>query len=114
MSFTSTLKAISGVIAGRFVGTHANAWDAAAVAIDGESAVIDVAKAPHLTVFGNASAATDIIVLGSQDGTNFYQVDTTTLAGAADFAFHLTTGMAYVKLRSSAAATITATVAGKG
>lgn len=95
-------------------GAHANAWNAAAVAADGVSAVIDCQYQRTISAFGTVDAATTIKVQVSQDGTNFYDSGSeAVLAGAGDFHITLDTGARYVRLHSSAAATITATVAGK-
>jgi hypothetical protein len=96
------------------VGTHGNAWNAVAVAAGGDSVVIDTQYQPNISVFGNASAATTITAYVSQDGTNFYKTaNEVALSAAGNFHFSFITGARYVRLKSSAAATITATVAGK-
>ncbi len=96
------------------VGAHANAWDAVAVAANGTSASLDVTNAPFVSAFGNASAATTITLQYSQDGTNWYDGPTVTLGAAGNFRIDATVGATNVRLKSSAAATITATIAGKG
>ena len=96
------------------VGTHANAWNAAAVAAGGDSNVVDTQYQSNISVFGNADAATTITAYVSQDGTNFYKTSNeVTLSAAGDFHFTFVTAARYVRLRSSAVATITATIAGK-
>jgi len=96
------------------IGVHANAWNNIAVGIGGTSAVIDCQYQRTISAFGNVSAATTIKVQVSQDGTNFYDSGSEqVLAGAADFHITLDTGARYIQLHSSAAATITATTAGK-
>jgi len=97
------------------VGTHANAWNAVAVAANGTSAAIDCRYVPHISVFGNTSGNTTITIQESQDNTNFY--DTETLAvggGGGNFGIKVTSGARYIRLKSSQAKTITATIAGKG
>lgn len=96
------------------VGTHANAWNAAAVLAAGTSTSVDCQYASSISIFGNASAATTITVQYSQDNTNFYDDTIDTISANGNFAFNLTAGARYVRLKSSAAATITATIAGKG
>lgn len=100
-------------ISGGPVGTHANAWSAVAVSAGGESTVIDMQFSPNVSAFGSSSAATTIELRVSQNGTNFYTVSATTLAGAGDFGFNIPIGARYARLRSGSAATITATIAGK-
>lgn len=95
------------------IGTHGNAWNAAAVAAAGTSAAVDTGSAVHLSVFGNADAATDITLQWSEDNVNFYGTEKISLAAAGDFVMHLTSGAKYLRLSSSAAANITATIAGK-
>jgi hypothetical protein len=96
------------------VGAHANAWNAAAVAINGTSNSVDCQYEANITVFGNVSAGTTITLQVSQDNTNWYDSDKTQApSGAGDFCFSATIGARYIRLKSSAAATITATIAGK-
>lgn len=96
------------------VGVHANAWDNVAVGIAGTSTAIDCQYQYRISVFGTTSAATTITANVSQDGTNYYDSgNEQVLAGAGDFHFSFETGARYVQLVSSAAATITATIAGK-
>lgn len=96
-------------------GAHANAWSAAAVLAAGDSAVVDLQHTAHLSIFGNADSATTITCHWSQDNVNFYEDAGTqaVLGGPSDFAIHLTAGAPYLRLRSSGAAAITVTVAGK-
>lgn len=96
------------------VGVYANAWDNVAVGIGGTSTAIDCQYQYRISVFGTTSAATTITANVSQDGTNYYDSgNEQVLAGAGDFHFSFETGARYVQLISSAAATITATIAGK-
>jgi hypothetical protein len=96
------------------IGEHGNAWNAAALGADAVSAVIDTKNHAVVSVFGNASGATDVTVQYSQDGVNFYKGDVVSLAAAGDFKLDLTTGARYIRLKSSAlTVTVTATVAGK-
>lgn len=96
------------------VGVHANAWDNVAVGIAGTSTVIDCQYQRTISAFGNVSAATTVKVQVSQDGINFYDSGSEqVLAGAGNFHITLDTGARYIRLHSSAAATITATIAGK-
>jgi len=97
------------------IGTHGNAWNAAAVGAGGNSASIDTQYTPFVSIFGNADAATTITIQYSQDNANFYNGPTLAIpALGSDFASDITVGARYVRLQSSGAATITATVAGKG
>lgn len=89
-------------------------WSGAAVNAGGASPALEVRGFPHVSAFGSTSAATDIELQASHDGTNFFTVAKTTLAGAGDFGLTLTGGFAFVRLKSSAAATITAVIAASG
>jgi hypothetical protein len=95
------------------VGTHANGWNNIAVSANGTSTAFDTIYTKTISVFGNASGATNLIVQLSQDNTNFYDSDKTiTISGAGNFGTTFETGARYIRLKSSAAATITATIAG--
>ena len=96
-----------------YIGTQANAWSAASVSANGTSTAIDMGQAAVISAFGNTSATTTITVQFSQDNTNFYDSATTVVANG-NFGITFNHGARYVRLKSSAAATITATLAGKG
>lgn len=96
------------------VGTHANAWSAAVVGANGTSTAIDCQYEPFIAAFGNVSANTTITMQVSQDNANFYDSASTKITGApADFFLFETVGARYIRLKTSGAATITATIAGK-
>jgi hypothetical protein len=95
------------------IGVHGNAWSAAAVGSNGTSAVLDTWSCPYVSAFGNAGAATTLTLQYSMDGANFFNGPSTTLAGASDFHVDATAAARYVRLLSSAAAAITATLAAK-
>ena len=109
-----TVNAVEvAVVAQPAAGTHANAWSAAAVGAGGTSASLDTQSMGVVSAFGNASAATTITVQVSQNNTNWYDTPhTQALAASGDFAISATLGARYIRLKSSAAATITATIAG--
>jgi hypothetical protein len=109
----NTIGAVS-VAAVPAVGTHANAWDAAAVGVGGVSAAVDAQYAGTVSAFGNVSAATTITVQYSQNNADFYDGAIVVLAGAGTFALDVRPGARYLRLKSSAAVTVTATIAGKG
>lgn len=94
-------------------GTNANLWNAAAVGINGTSTAFVVTPAGKVTISGNANAATTIQVQVSADGVNWFVVTQVVLAAAGDFGFMLELGASQVRLRSTAAATITATAQGR-
>lgn len=95
-------------------GAQANAWNAVAVAAGGASAVLDTWHLPFVTAFGNASAATTITLQVSQDNVNWYNSQVAqTLSAAGNFCLITEMGARYVRLTSSAAATITATITAK-
>lgn len=97
-----------------WTGTHANAWSAAAVGVNGTSTAVDFALYRTVSVFGNSSAMGNIIVQFSQNNATYYDGPILNGGGAGDFAATFDHGARYVRLKSSAAATITATIAGKG
>jgi hypothetical protein len=87
--------------------------DASTVVANGMLAVVDTWSCPFVSGFGNASAATTVTLQYSMDGTHFYAGPSTTLSGSGDFHIDSTTAARYLRLLSSAAATITATLAAK-
>lgn len=96
------------------IGAQANAWNAAVVGANGTSAAIDTKDASNVSAFGNVNAATTITVQVSEDNVTFYDTGTTAvLGGASDFHVSIQTGAKYIRLKSSGAATITATIAAK-
>ncbi len=95
------------------IGVQGNAWNAAAVASGGTSAVVDTWSCPYVSAFGNAGAATTLTLRYSLDGSNFYAGPSVTLSGAGDFHIDATTAARYLQLLSSSAATLTATIAAK-
>jgi hypothetical protein len=94
------------------VGAQANAWNAAVVAANGTSTAIDTQFVPNISIFGNTNGATMITIQLSQDNVNFYDGTTTNANG--DFSASGIFGARYLRLKSSQARTITATIAGKG
>lgn len=95
------------------LGTHANAWDAAATGAGGVSAALDTWSCPFVSAFGNASGASTITVQYSQDGSNYYDGPAQVLSGAGNFRIDATCGARYVRLKSSANVTVTATLSAK-
>jgi hypothetical protein len=95
------------------IGVQGNAWKAASVGANGTSAVLDTWSCPYVSAFGNAGAATTLTLQYSMDGTNFYAGPAVTLTGAGDFHIDATTAARYLRILSSSAATITATLAAK-
>jgi hypothetical protein len=96
------------------VGTEGNAWSAVAVLAGGVSASIDCQYTPNISVFGNTSGTTKITVQFSQDNANFYDATEQNIPSGGDFSISDAWGARYIRLKSSQARTITATVAGKG
>ena len=95
------------------IGVHGNAWNAASVGANGTSAVLDTWSCPYVSAFGNAGAATTLTLQYSMDGTHFYAGPSVTLSGSGDFRIDAASAARYLRLLSSAAATITATLAAK-
>lgn len=101
-------------VANQVVGAQGNAWNAAAVGAAGVSAAIDTKDRANVSAFGSVDAATTITVQVSEDNVTFYDTGSTSvLVGAGDFHISLNTGAKYARLKSSGAATITATIAAK-
>lgn len=98
----------------QILGATGNAWSAAAVGVGGTSTALDLSVTRDCSAFGNTSAASTITVQLSQDNATFRSSGINTGAVTGDFGINFTTGARYVRLISSAAATITATVACKG
>lgn len=94
------------------VGIHANAWNNVAVAANGNSTISDLQYQTTVIVFGNSSAAVTLRLQASQDGVNFYTVVSLAVA-IGNFGSTTSWGARYMRLQSSAASTITATIAGK-
>lgn len=95
------------------IGTHGNAWLAADVGAATYSAGVDTLNAPFVSAFGNTSGASTITVSVSMDASTWYDT-TITFAANGDFWFNFSVGVRYVRLKSSAHVTITATIAAKG
>jgi len=96
-----------------FYGTEGNAWAAVAVGAGGTSASIDTQLAPNISIFGNVTGgATTITLQFSQDNANFYDAESTVANG--NFSVSGVYSARYLRLKSSNARTITATIAGKG
>lgn len=101
-------------VARNAIGAQGNAWNATAVGAGGTSNAVDTLDATNVSAFGHVDAATTITVQVSEDNATFYDTATTVvLAGVADFHTSFSTGAKYVRLKSSGAATITATIAAK-
>lgn len=97
------------------VGAQGNAWNAAAVAAAGASASIDTNGLAFISAFGNASAATTIQMQYSADNATWYNGGPSiALSAAGDFGLTVQSGARYIRLTSSAAATITASIEAKG
>jgi hypothetical protein len=97
------------------VGTEGNAWLNAAVGAGATSASIDTQFTPFVSIFGTADGATTITIQFSQDNVNFYNDSSFTVVGPTfNFGVNQTIGARYVRLRTSNAVTITATIAAKG
>jgi hypothetical protein len=94
----------------QLLGSHANAWSAAAVGVNGTSAALDTRWASNCSGFGNTSAAATISVQFSADGVNFYTSAMNTGAVTGNFGINFTTAARFVRLISNAAATITASL----
>ncbi len=105
------LRKILNNINSAATGTQANAASSVAFSAGGFSSIIDTFGGDEISAFGHVSAATTITVQVSADGITFYDTSSTQVLGAAaDFHIYFSTGARYVRLKSSAAVTITATI----
>lgn len=96
------------------VGEQHNAWATGSTpGAGGFSNDFQVTDCKYMTAFGSASGATTITLQFSQDGTTFRDGPTQVLAGAGDFYFNITTGCRRVRLKTSAAVTVSGTITGK-
>lgn len=104
-----------------WLGVEANAWSAAVTGAGGTSTALDTLGLGTCSAFGNSSGATTISVQFSQNNSTWYDATATTgvggnsvvLAGAGNFAITFTSGARYVRLKSSASVTATATLSVK-
>ncbi len=95
-------------------GAQDNAWAVAVVGALGTSAALDTANRSILSAFGNVDAATTITAQVSEDNVTYYDTPTNVvLGGASDFHITFTTAAKYVRLKSTLAATISATIVAK-
>ena len=97
------------------IGTEGNAWNNELTGANGESAVVDTRYTSVVDIAGVVDGPTNIEVLKSQDGTNFYfsgirvEIDV-----AGDFGINdLPVGFRYIRLLSNQDVTATATIAAK-
>lgn len=68
---------------------------------------------PFVSAFGNSSGAATLTLQYSMDGTNYYDGPAQTLSGSGNFRIDATTGARFVRLKSSASVTLTATICAK-
>jgi len=95
-------------------GAQANAWNDESASPGGTSNAADCQYCSNISVFGNSNAATTITAQVSQDGGTWYDTsNNSVLLGSGDFHFSFTSGARYIRLKSSSAATLTVTIAGK-
>lgn len=96
-------------------GTQGNAWNNEAVLLDGTSNAADCQFCNNISVFGVSDTATNITPQISQNGGTWYDSGSNIfyLLSPGNFHFSFTSAARYIRLKSSAAATITATIAAK-
>lgn len=101
-------------VSAEFKGGHANAWNNVSVGVGGTSNTSDdLFYVSKVSVFGTRSAATEIIIQFSANGSTFYDSGYRIASGTGDFGLTIDTASRYVRLKSVAAATITATINAK-
>jgi hypothetical protein len=104
LALDSTLTSIQTDL--NFKGT-ATLWNSASVGIGGvSSAQQSDYRSTILSVFGNTSASTSIVLQMSLDGTTYYDTQYSVTANG-DFGFSLPYTFKYIRFKSSAVATIT-------
>lgn len=124
-------EAVALVVAGaprNFIGTHGNAWAAAALTATASAPVagLDISGYSLITLFGRLSAVTgnwDLNLEVSQDGTNWFRAEelvpnvTSTSVGDGFFEKTVTCAARFVRLElvadPSGGITVTATLAAK-
>ena len=94
------------------IGQQGNAWNNTTVTAGQASASIDIYGLGVVSVFGNVSILNTIILQFSQDNVNFYSSDFV-ITKKGDFGNSFSVGARYVRLLSTKAATITATISAK-
>ncbi len=102
-----------------WIGTHANAWSAAAVAVGGLSNAVEVSFGRTVSIFGTSSAIGGLFVVQfSQNGTTFYDtLISSARDSAGNHAITFDCGARFVRLKatqSSGTITYTMTIAAKG
>ena len=88
-------------------------WIGVAVGANGQSPSFDSGSLPFVSAYGNASAATTITLMYSNDGTNWRAGGTVVLAAAGDFVMNVTSGARFHALQSTAACTVSAVISAK-
>lgn len=89
---------------------------ALAIGAGGSTSSADMTSRPFISVFGDVSAAATVTVEVSGDNVTWYDTASTATiaAGGGEFHIGLTTGAPHIRLKSSAAVTLNAWIAGKG
>lgn len=94
-------------------GHQGNAWNNAATGAGGVSPAFRTSGGHNISASGDVSGATTIALDGSHDKINWQELDTAVLAGAGEFNIEHVTAHGWVRLRSTAAVTATATITGR-
>jgi len=100
------------LIGSRVIGVNNNAWDDEDTGAGGESAVVDLAYASKVSIFGNTSGATDVEVEVSADGNDFFTVKTISAWNGDNHDF-IETASRYMRLKSSADIKASITISAK-
>ena len=108
LALNSTLNTIDSTLN---MKGYANFWINAVVSAGGVSSIISTGTKPtrNVSIFGNTSASTLLTLQISADGTNFYDTQYTITADG-NFGYSTLLSFYSIRLKSSAAATITALV----
>ena len=95
-----------------FIGSQGNLWNNASVAPNEASPAIDVTGVVELSIIGTTDVKTTLSIELSLDNMHFYE--SLAVPGTiGDFVIDLKTAVPWVRIRSSAACVITASLGGK-
>lgn len=98
----------------RCFGSEGNLWDNVAVSANGTSTAFDACNATMVSIVGNTSTATNLSLELSLDNSNYYSSMWSIPSANGNFHLELNhLGAKWLRLKSSASATITASAGGK-
>jgi len=92
------------------IGTQGNLWNAASVLADGVSSVVDLNCHTKLATYGSSDAVATLTMECSANNSNYYNPNATVDVVNGDFYLCMQFPARYIRLSSSANATVTANV----